>query len=114
MNHLPSSSLFLGGSFGTFAPDCSADTFTAILAGNANATVNHVEVVPNNGSFGGAGTNLLFPHNAIHLPALCAVEINVQSSETSSYNFGLFLPDDTWNERLMATGNGGYGGGINW
>ena len=114
MEHLPSSSLFPGGSFGAFAPDCSADTFAAILAGNPNATVNHVEVVPKNGSFGGVGTNLLFPHNATHLPALCAVEINVKSSETSSYNVGLFLPDDTWNERLMATGNGGYGGGINW
>ncbi|RYP36285.1 hypothetical protein DL767_003438 [Monosporascus sp. MG133] len=91
------------------------ETFEAIVANIPDATVNYVEAVPRNGSFGDAETNLLFPVNATQLPALCAVGINVKSSANSSFNFGLFLPEDgTWNERLMTTGNGGYGGGINW
>lgn len=115
MNHsLASMSLLPGETLGTFPASCSTETFTAILAGTPDATVKYAHAVPQNGSFGDAETNLLFPINATQLPALCAVGINVKSSANSSYNFGLFLPDTTWNGRLMTTGNGGYGGGINW
>ncbi|GAP82334.1 putative feruloyl esterase B precursor [Rosellinia necatrix] len=93
---------------------CTRETITAILADNAEATVNFVESVPLNGSFGQGASNLAFPVNATQLPALCAVGVNVKSSANSSYNFGLFLPESTWNERFLTTGNGGYGGGINW
>lgn len=108
------SSLLGGEPLGTFTPSCSTETFAAMLADSPGATVNYAEAVPQNGSFGDAATNLLFPFNATQLPALCAVGINVKSSANSSYNFGLFLPDTTWNGRIMTTGNGGYGGGINW
>jgi feruloyl esterase len=92
--------------------DCNTDYFSALIAGNENATVNYVYGVAAGESFG--IPSLAFPSNATNLPALCAVGINVKSSENSSYNFGLFLPDSTWNQRFLATGNGGYGGGINW
>ncbi|KAI1505734.1 putative ferulic acid Esterase/Feruloyl esterase [Biscogniauxia marginata] len=97
-----------------FAADCSSEYFTALLVSHPEATVNFVEAVPQNGSFGQGEANIPFPSNATQLPALCAVGVNVKSSENSSYNFGLFLPDKTWNDRFMATGNGGFGGGINW
>ena len=35
------------------------------------------------------------------------------SSATSSYAFGLFLPNE-WNERFIVVSNGGFSGGINW
>ncbi|KAK6086263.1 tannase and feruloyl esterase [Seiridium cupressi] len=92
--------------------DCTTDFFSAALAINENATVNYVYTVAEGESFG--VPSLAFPSNATNLPALCAVGVNVKSSEDSSYNFGLFLPDSTWNQRFLATGNGGYGGGINW
>lgn len=93
---------------------CSINTFTAILSNRPEATVNFAQAVPKNGNFGQGPANIAFPTNATQLPALCAVGIKVKSSETSSYNFGLFLPDSTWNERFLTTGNGGFGGGINW
>lgn len=93
---------------------CSNATFTKILAGNPNARLNFVYAIPQNGSFGVDDPNTGFPGNATQLPALCAINVNVKSSANSSYNFGLFLPDTTWNERLTVVGNGGYGGGINW
>ncbi|KAI1391669.1 tannase and feruloyl esterase [Hypoxylon trugodes] len=96
------------------AAECTVDVFTEILKSHPNATVNFVEAVSQNGSFGQGAIDIPFPSNATGLPALCAVSINVKSSENSSYNFGLFLPDTTWNERFMTTGNGGFGGGINW
>ena len=93
------------------ALECSSPTLSSILP--SNATLNFVIQVPQNGSFGQGSTDLEFPTNATNLPALCAVGINVQSSNTSSYNLGLFLPQK-WNARTMTAGNGGLGGGINW
>ncbi|RYP77377.1 hypothetical protein DL771_001172 [Monosporascus sp. 5C6A] len=107
--------VLFAGPLGALANNCRTETFEAAVANIRDVTVNYVEAVPRNGSFGDAETNLLFPMNATQLPALCAVGINVKSSPNSSFNFGLFLPEDgTWNERLMTTGNSGFGGGINW
>ncbi|OTA95518.1 hypothetical protein M434DRAFT_20233 [Hypoxylon sp. CO27-5] len=47
------------------------------------------------------------------LPELCAVEVNVTSSELSSYTFALFLPSN-WNSRFLTLGGGGTGGYINY
>ncbi|KAI2613396.1 tannase and feruloyl esterase [Hypoxylon sp. NC1633] len=102
---LASSSAISGG--------CTAETFGVIIGNYPEATVNFAQAIPQNGSFGQA-ENPEFPFNATNLPALCAVGVNVKSSESSSYNFGLFLPDTTWNEQFLTTGNGGFGGGINW
>ncbi|KAI0403452.1 feruloyl esterase B precursor [Xylaria palmicola] len=56
-----------------------------------------------------------YPVNATNLPELCAVKFNVKSSGTTSYNLGILLPSrENWNSRLMTTGNGGFGGGINY
>jgi feruloyl esterase len=49
----------------------------------------------------------------VNLPGLCAVSVQVQSISNSTFGFGLFLPDE-WNGRFLATGNGGFGGGINY
>ena len=91
--------------------DCSEAAFAAVLP--SNASVKFVVPVPQNGSFGGGPDDLEFPTNATNLPSLCAVSINVISSSVSSFNFGLFLPN-SWNSRVMTSGNGGFGGGINW
>lgn len=92
---------------------CTTETFRAILTSNSAASVNYVASVPQGGSFGDGATNLAFPTNATDLPALCAVSINIVSSSTSSFNFGIFLPH-SWNGRMLTTGNGGLGGGINY
>ena len=92
--------------------DCSEEFISSAIADYENATVNYVYAVAEGDSFG--IPSLAFPDNATNLPAVCAVGVNVKSSEDSSYNFGLFLPDTIWNSRFLATGNGGFGGGINW
>jgi feruloyl esterase len=94
------------------AVDCTPEAFAALVTNSDAATVNYASPVAQGGSFG--VPSLAFPLNATDLPALCAVGINVKSSANSSFNFALFLPDQSWNERFLATGNGGYGGGINW
>ncbi|KAH8664207.1 feruloyl esterase B precursor [Xylariales sp. PMI_506] len=92
--------------------DCAIDTFSSIIAGKDAATVKYAYAVTKGSSFGIPSP--AFSENATDLPALCAVGINVKSSSNSSYNFGLFLPDTTWNDRFLAAGNGGFAGGINW
>ena len=90
--------------------NCNNEFFNSVLPSNASSLGTYH--VPANGSFG-QGADIAYPINATNLPALCAVIINVTSSATSSYTFGLFLPED-WNQRFIAVGNGGFSGGINW
>ncbi|KAI1452371.1 tannase and feruloyl esterase [Annulohypoxylon moriforme] len=104
----------LAASTPAVAAQCTTNALATILGDNSNATINFVKAIPQNGSFGQGAVDIPFPTNATKLPALCAVGINVKSSENSTYNFGLFLPDKTWNGRFLTTGNGGFGGGINW
>lgn len=95
------------------ARDCNIKSIEKFLAHESTATVTYVQDLKANSSFGGGPADLEFPTNDTGLPALCVVTVNVKSSKVSSYNFGLFLPNE-WNDRFIATGNGGYAGGINW
>ena len=89
--------------------DCIASNFEKILP--QNASLNIMGSIKQGGTFGDL-RDLDFPSNATNLPPLCAVSIEIQLTDTS-FNFGLFLPK-TWNNRLIGTGNTGFGGGINW
>jgi feruloyl esterase len=97
------------GILSTQALDCSASSFAGSLP--PNATITYAKSIPANGTW--EKPNPEFPTTNTGLPALCAIAVNVVSSKASSYNFGLFLPQE-WNSRFMASGNGGFGGGINW
>ena len=55
--------------------------------------------------------------NAIQtlLPSACRVAAVVQTSENSSARFEIWLPtEQAWNSRFLATGNGGWAGGVNY
>lgn len=92
-------------------PNCNKVFFTNILP--PEARLENLTVVPEGGSHGEGKRNIPYPTDPTNLPALCAVTINVTSSPSSSYRFGLFLPTD-WSGRFLAVGNGGFAGGINW
>src|SRR5947209_6077368 len=83
--------------------ECDRASFAAILP--SNAAVEAVAVVGQNGTYGEGAANIAYPTNPTNLPALCAVTVRVRSSSTSSYRFGLFLPDK-WNSRFLVVGNG--------
>lgn len=91
------------------ALECSPSAISAFLP--SHATITNAAPIPANGTW--SQPSPPFPNPATGLPPLCAVTVNVISSPSSSFNFGLFLPDE-WNLRLMGSGNGGFGGGINW
>lgn len=92
---------------------CSSSTFTKVLP--QGASIEKVATVPQNGQYGEGAADLNYPYNPTGLPALCAVTVKVVSSNESSFRFGLFLPaSNQWTGRLLAIGNGGFGGGINW
>lgn len=94
---------------------CSVSTFTKAGLLPQGASIEKVASVPQNGAYGEGAADLNFPYNPTGLPSLCAVTVKVISSNESSYRFGLFLPtSNTWTGRLLAIGNGGFGGGINW
>ncbi|KAI0447883.1 feruloyl esterase B precursor [Xylaria telfairii] len=94
---------------------CNAPSFESILEtlGSLATTVVYATKIQAGGSSFDPSPE--YPANATNLPELCAVKINVKSSDTTSYNMGILLPGQNhWNNRLMATGNGGFGGGINY
>ncbi|KAI1496841.1 Tannase/feruloyl esterase [Biscogniauxia marginata] len=93
------------------ASGCDAATFAYVLP--SNARVERVEPVEAGSTYGDGPLDLSYPLQPTNLPALCAVTIAVASSQISSYRFGVFLPAE-WNDRFLAVGNGGFGGGINW
>ena len=90
---------------------CNGDTFTSILA--SGASVQFARVIPANGTFTDDSSNGNSTRVVSDLPELCAVKFSIPSSDSSAYDFAVFLPTE-WNERFMATGNGGFGGFINW
>ncbi|KAI1356044.1 feruloyl esterase B precursor [Xylaria sp. FL0043] len=98
--------------------ECSVASFEATLHAldlkkSATASIVYATTVAAGGS--SFDPSLEYPANATNLPELCALKVNVKSSDTTSYNFGIFLPArQNWNGRLMTTGNGGFGGGINY
>ncbi|KAK4192336.1 tannase and feruloyl esterase-domain-containing protein [Podospora australis] len=93
--------------------ECNWDTFSAEGVLPSGTTLENVTSVAPGGSFGEGEANIPYPMNPTNLPPLCAVTVRVDSSPTSSYRFGLFLPEE-WNLRLLVVGNGGFAGGINW
>ena len=99
-----------------FAPlatafSCTPSAFQAILP--SNATVKFARSLEDDSTFHIPAGDIAYPVSPTHLRALCAVQINVTSSPSSAFSFGLFLPDE-WNDRFLAVGNGGFAGGINW
>lgn len=100
-----------GTAHATSSTNCTVEAIQAALP--ANATVLNVTSVPEGGSFGQGDDDIPYPTNPTNLTSLCAVIVNSTSSAESSFTFGLFLPD-SWNERFLAVGNGGFAGGINW
>lgn len=91
--------------------NCNKAFFIDILP--PEASLENIAAVPEDGSYGEGKANIAYPIDPTNLPELCAVTINVASSPSSSYRFGLFLPTE-WSGRFLAVGNGGFAGGINW
>lgn len=93
------------------ASQCTDEYFEHLLPSNASLTFTQVQAAGS--TFQVPADDIAYPTSPHGLPSLCAVQINVTSSPTSAYSFGLFLPD-SWNARFLAVGNGGFAGGINW
>lgn len=93
--------------------ECVAASLQEALPKRWNATVLSANHVEQNGTYGQGSIDIAYPINPTGLKELCAVLVNVNSSSTSHYTFGLFLPTE-WNGRFLATGNGAFAGGINW
>jgi feruloyl esterase len=90
--------------------NCSTESFQAILP--AGSTALKAFHLPANSTYQDP-YELAFNKPTSALPALCLLVVNSTSSPTSSFRFGVFLPDG-WNGRFATVGNGGLNGGVNW
>ncbi|KAJ5718576.1 ferulic acid Esterase/Feruloyl esterase [Penicillium malachiteum] len=96
-----SSCLSLGATTALRA-QCTEAYFKSILP--EGASIIEAVRISAGGSFGQGAADTAYPYNATDLPASCGIIVNVTSSVTSAYTFGLVLPDQ-WNKRFMAVGN---------
>ncbi|KAJ5108254.1 tannase and feruloyl esterase [Penicillium angulare] len=87
-----------------FAEKCNPSFFTPYLS--SNASIVYARTFTSSDVFEGPLGNYT------GMPEYCALYLNVSSSAVSSYEFGLWLPTDTWNQRYMAYGNGGFTGQV--
>ncbi|GME23712.1 hypothetical protein GTA08_BOTSDO07411 [Neofusicoccum parvum] len=103
----------LAGAIATTASafECTQSAFEAVIP--SNTSVSLVQDVAQNGTFEVPASDIAYPTSPTGLRALCAVQIKVPAPGNTTYEFGLFLPDE-WNGRFLAVGNGGFAGGINW
>jgi feruloyl esterase len=90
---------------------CDQGSIQALLP--SGASVNFARPVAANGTFVVPKSETGYPNNAVNVPSLCAVSVQVKSIGNSTYGFGMFFPDN-WNGRFLGVGNGGFGGGINY
>ena len=90
---------------------CQKSTFDSVLGDNEK--IERIDAVKKGDKYGEGEENVAYPINPTNLPELCAVTVEVETSEISSFRFGLLLPTD-WNAKLLTVGNGGFAGGINW
>jgi feruloyl esterase len=103
--------LCIFGSQHSTAFECTPSAFRKHLP--SNARIAFVRDQPANATFEVPAGDIAYPTSPQGLKPLCAIQINVTSSASSSFSFGLLLPQD-WNHRFLAVGNGGFAGGINW
>lgn len=93
------------------ALECTLSAFQQHMPDHARVT--DTRIVEEGGTFNVPASNVAYPASPTRLRALCAVQVEVTSSSTSTYSFGLFLPRE-WDHRFLAVGNSGFSGGINW
>jgi len=91
--------------------ECTPSAFSKHLP--SSARVAFTTHVPAGSTFQVPASDIAYPTSPTNLRDTCVVQVNVTSSSTSAYSFGLFLPME-WNSRFLAVGNGGFAGGINW
>lgn len=78
--------------------DCDADAFAPYLP--TKASITFATRVANNGTFKVPTGDIAYPTSPTNMQALCAIEVKVESSNSSAYSFGLFLPKE-WNKRFL-------------
>lgn len=62
--------------------------------------MSFARTIEENGTFVVPAGDTGWPTNAINLPKLCAIGVEVTSEQNGTYGFGLFLPD-VWNNRTL-------------
>ncbi|OJJ43216.1 hypothetical protein ASPZODRAFT_136410 [Penicilliopsis zonata CBS 506.65] len=95
-----------------YTANCDVTVLQTFLPSSSNATVVFASHLADNSTWD-VVDDVGYPTSPSGLPALCVLKVEVPSSDSSFFNFALFLPDD-WNSRFLGVGNAAWSGGIHW
>ena len=106
----------------SFAAQATASVYSNITACSAlkdvkfsNFQIRFTTPVVAGSNFTGDAPETSYNVVQTSLPAACRVAAVVQTSKSSSARFEIWLPtEQAWNSRFLATGNGGWAGGVNY
>jgi len=99
-------SLVLAAAAAVATPATSCDSLQSMATPQVAITTEAVAaVVPRPGAGRGGPA-------VVATPAYCKVKLVLKPTADSKINAELWLPNENWNGRFMAVGNGGFGGSI--
>jgi feruloyl esterase len=103
-------SLVLAAAAAVATPATSCESLQSMATPQVAITTEAVAaVVPAGRGGGGAGRG---GPAVVATPAYCKVKLVLKPTADSKINAELWLPNENWNGRFMAVGNGGFGGSI--
>jgi feruloyl esterase len=102
-------SLVLAAAAAVATPATSCESLQSMATPQVAITTEAVAAVaPAGRGGGGAGRGAA----VVATPAYCKVKLVLKPTSDSKINAELWLPNENWNGRFMAVGNGGFGGSI--
>jgi feruloyl esterase len=99
-------SLVLAAAAAVATPATSCDSLQSMATPQVAITTEAVAAVTPRPGAGRGGPAV------VATPAYCKVKLVLKPTADSKINAELWLPNENWNGRFMAVGNGGFGGSI--
>lgn len=84
---------------GAAAFTCSVASFSSLIP--SNASINYAYTLGHNSTYQVDAGDTGFPSDPTGLQSLCVVNVHQLGPHNTTWNFGMFLPDD-WNGRFLS------------
>jgi feruloyl esterase len=101
--------------FAITANSTACDSLERVALVHVTGSIDLAVSLPDGSNFSGTTAEPGYNAPQLSLPSVCRVRYTINTSNTSSAIGEVWLPGpESWNARLLAVGNGGFAGGVNY